>query len=67
MNTQVKSHWRLARRATWKAITVTLSVAAAYLRAKYYIVKHSERLQKKRIDYDKQMLIFIDEELDRVS
>lgn len=67
INTQIKSHWRLARRALWKAIVVTLQVTTTYFRAKYYIVKNSERLQRRRIDLDKQLLRLGNDQLDKAA
>jgi hypothetical protein len=67
INTQIKSHWRLAGRTVWKAIVVTLMVASSYVRAKYYIVKNSERLQRKRIDLDKEILQLGKEQLDKAA
>ncbi len=48
MNTAIKSHWRLAWRAFVKALKVTLQTLSAAVRARYYSVRISEKLQEDR-------------------
>jgi len=48
INTQIKSHWKLASRALIKAATVTISITFSYFRAKFYLVKNADRLEDDR-------------------
>lgn len=66
INTQIRSHWRLAFKATGKAIQVTCSVALASLRARLYIIKGSERLMQKRMELERQILQAAEESINKV-
>jgi len=48
MNTQIKSHWRLAYRTFKKALSVTFSLMGRSLRANKYSFKVYHQLERQR-------------------
>lgn len=48
MNRAVKSHWKLAGRAVWKAVKVSCQTYYAMLRAKKYMLKIDDDIAKRR-------------------
>lgn len=66
MNTQIKSHWRLARKSLWRAISISFSVCYSSLRARLYSISVSEKIMRQRMDYDKLLKNKIEQYLDEV-
>lgn len=54
INTQIKSHWKLAGRAFIKAIKVSVSIAINAVKATIYRAKMQEKLQKQRRESEQE-------------
>lgn len=55
INTQIKSHWKLAGRTFIKAVKVSLSIAISSVRATIYSIKVKEGLLKQRRECDQKL------------
>ena len=65
INTQIKSHWRLAFRTLSKAIKITFSIIGESIRAKIYIIRNTDRLSEQRRETENNILASADEYWDR--